>query len=98
MRIEGYSVHQERKHVVKVASQLVQNAKASRITYAALRSRFDKARAAAGVEFQFRDLRAKAATDVADLAHAQGLLGHKTRAMTEHYTKDRIGVAVKPLR
>lgn len=28
-----------------------------------LRSRFDKARRAAGVDFQFRDLRAKAATD-----------------------------------
>lgn len=31
-----------------------------------LRSRFDKARALAGVDFQFRDIRAKAATDTGD--------------------------------
>lgn len=48
-----------------------------RLTYYALRSRFDKARKMAGVNFQFRDLRAKAATDTEDLAHAQSLLGHK---------------------
>lgn len=77
---------------------LIQNEAGSRISYAALRSRFDKARAAAGVDFQFRDLRAKAATDVADLAHAQKLLGHKTRNMTEHYTKARAGEKVEPLR
>lgn len=31
-----------------------------------LRYRFDAARAAAGVDFQFRDIRAKAATDTGD--------------------------------
>ena len=63
-----------------------------------LRSRFDKARKAAGVSFQFRDIRAKAATDTGDLAHSQVLLGHKRREMTEHYVKRRVGERVKPLR
>ncbi|CAG4883717.1 Integrase [Georgfuchsia toluolica] len=63
-----------------------------------LRHRFDAARKTAGVDFQFRDIRAKAATDTGDLAHAQRLLGHKTRTMTEHYTRDRKGDRVKPLR
>lgn len=63
----------------------------------ALRSRFDKARDMAGVSFQFRDLRAKAATDTGDLAHAQRLLGHKNRNTTEIYTRGRLGEIVKPL-
>lgn len=50
-----------------------------------LRSRFDKARRLAGVDFQFRDIRAKAATDTGDLSHSQKLLGHRNREMTEHY-------------
>lgn len=63
-----------------------------------LRSRFDKARRAAGVEFQFRDIRAKAATDTGDLAHSQKLLGHRNRDMTEHYVRSRVGERVRPLR
>ena len=58
----------------------------------------DKARKAAGVSFQFQDIRAKAATDTGDLAHAQVLLGHKRREMTEHYVKRRTEERVKPLR
>ena len=49
------------------------------------------------MSFQFRDIRAKAATDFDDLAAAQRLLGHKTRGMTEHYTRDRKGQLVDPL-
>jgi integrase len=64
----------------------------------ALRSRFDKARRAAGVSFQFRDIRAKAATDTGDLGHSQKLLGHKRREMTEHYVRRRVGETVLPLR
>jgi integrase len=56
-----------------------------------LRSRFDKARILAKVDFQFRDLRSKAATDTGDLAHSQKLLAHKSRDMTEHYVKARVG-------
>ncbi|WP_249937139.1 tyrosine-type recombinase/integrase [Roseateles sp. DAIF2] len=63
-----------------------------------LRSRFDKARRAAGVEFQFRDIQAKAATNTGDLAHSQKLLGHRNREMTEHYERARVGERVQPLR
>lgn len=64
----------------------------------AMRGRFDKARKAAGVDFQFRDIRAKTASDTGDLAHSQRLLGHKNREMTEHYVRQRVGQQVKPLR
>lgn len=69
----------------------------------ALRSRFDKARDAAGVPkaaFQFRDLRAKAGTDKAesagDIRQAQRQLGHASVAMTEHYVRNRRGDKVAP--
>lgn len=68
------------------------------MTQCALRSRFDKARTLAKVDFQFRDIRAKAATDTGDLAHAQTLLGHKNRDMTVQYVRSRGGERVHPLR
>jgi integrase len=77
---------------------LIQDDQGQALTARTLRTRFDKARDAAGVSFQFRDLRAKAATDTGDLAHSQKLLGHTSRGMTEHYVKQRIGEKVKPLR
>lgn len=77
---------------------LLQDGSGQRLTYGALRTRFDKAREAAAVSFQFRDIRAKTATDTENLAHAQRLLGHKTRAMTERYTKHRKGDKVSPLK
>lgn len=86
------------RHSDGKGAALIQNGKGERLTYHALRSRFEKAREAAGVAFQFRDLRAKAASDAGDLGHAQKLLGHRTRGMTEHYTRDRAGESVKPLR
>jgi integrase len=80
-----------------VNKSLLQDSDGQSLTYFALRSRFDKAREKAGVSFQFRDLRAKAATDTNDLAHAQKLLGHKNRTTTELYTRDRVGEVVRPL-
>jgi integrase len=77
---------------------LIQDDTGRQLTALALRSRFDKARKAAGVSFQFRDIRAKTASDTGDLGHSQKLLGHKNRDMTEHYVRDRIGQRVKPLR
>jgi integrase len=76
---------------------LLQDPDGQRLTYFALRPRFDKAREAAGVNFQFRDLRAKAATDTEDLAHAQRLLGHKNRSTTDINTRQRKGDLVQPL-
>jgi integrase len=80
----------------KINSGLLQDLDGRKLTYFALRSRFDKARETAKVNFQFRDLRAKAATDTNDLAHAQKLLGHKNRSTTEMYTRNRIGEIVLP--
>lgn len=81
-----------------VSNFLIQDEDGKPLSQAALRSRFDKARTLAQVDFQFRDIRAKAATDTGDLAHSQKLLAHKNREMTEHYVKARMGERVKPLR
>lgn len=65
------------------------------MTKAKLRSRFEAARSAAGIEgaaFQFRDLRRKSGSDLRDqvgLEAAQALLGHSSVVMTEHYTGGR---------
>lgn len=65
------------------------------MTKAKLRSRFEAARDAAGIDgaaFQFRDLRRKAAADLRDQAgieNAQALLGHSTVTMTEHYASGK---------
>lgn len=68
-----------------------------------MRYRFDKARERAGIPkaaFQFRDLRAKAATDKAegsgDIRQAQKQMGHASVTMTEHYVRDRRGDKVTP--
>ena len=45
-----------------------------RLTYAMLRKRFDAARITVGASWQFRDLRAKAATDIDDLRAAYELV------------------------
>ncbi|TDP72815.1 tyrosine-type recombinase/integrase [Roseateles toxinivorans] len=83
---------------VRTSAWLIQDDDGKPLGTFALRSRFDKARKAAGVSFQFRDLRAKAASDTGDLAHSQKLLGHRNREMTEHYVRARAGERVKPLR
>lgn len=94
-----------RKAGYKVRSlALVVNEKGVALTYSALDGRFGKARAAAGVkpaEFQFRDLRAKAATEVEEavgIDAAKGLLGHTDAKMTKRYVRNRLGKLVKPAR
>ena len=81
-----------------ISAYLIQDENGQPVSQCALRSRFDKARTLAKVDFQFRDIRGKAATNTGNLAHSQKLLGHKNRDMTEHYVKARIGERVKPLR
>ena len=81
-----------------ISAWLIQDDNGQPLSSFALRSRFDKARALARVDFQFRDIRAKAATDTGDLAHSQKLLAHKNREMTEHYVRSRLGERVRPLR
>lgn len=89
---------QARTYPGKVTSlAMIRDEDGQPLTYDTLYNRFEKAREASGVNFQLRDLRAKAATDLEDLALAQRLLGHTTRAMTEKYVKNRIGEKVQPL-
>lgn len=86
------------------ALSLLVNESGHTLTKHMLRDRFDEAREAAGIpkaEFQFRDLRATAATAVDDssgIREAQALLGHTTEGMTAHYIRHKIGKKVKPLR
>jgi len=81
-----------------VVNALLQDGNSQRLTSGALHYRFDSVRKEATVDFQFRNIRAKTSTDTGDLAHAQKLLGHKSRAMTEHYTRNRKGEQVSPLK
>jgi len=95
-RKKGYKV---------VSTALVVNESGQRLGRDALRSRFDKARGATGIEkdaFQFRDLRAKAGTDktdsAGDIRQAQMQLGHSSVVMTEKYVRNRRGDKIKPTR
>ncbi|WP_409031484.1 hypothetical protein [Janthinobacterium sp. CG_23.3] len=47
--------------------------------------------------FQFRDIRAKSTSEIADLAAASSLLGHTEKELTEKVYR-RIGQQVKPTR
>lgn len=88
---------------VRALSILV-NESGQPLTLHMLRNRFDDAREAADIpkaEFQFRDLRATAATAVdesAGIRSAQALLGHTTEAMTAHYIRNKLGKKIGPVR
>lgn len=76
---------------------LVQDAAGQRISVQRLRRAFQQAARAAGVEaVQFRDLRAKSASDSDTLAAAQERLGHQSATMTQRVY--RRGQKVTPLR
>lgn len=100
-------VEQRKAHKV-YAMALLTNEHGKALTKYMLRDRFDAARAAAMKkypalaeqikQFQFRDLRAKSVTDVADkrgLTAAQDLAGHKQITTTSIYVRSR-GVLVEP--
>lgn len=52
-----------------ISQFLIQDENGRLLPKGALRSRFNKARTLAKVDFQFRDIRGKAATDTGDLAY-----------------------------
>lgn len=92
----------KRGHAVR-NMRLVVNERGQPMRLQVLQTRFEKARAKAGIEkssLQFRDLRAKAATDKADssgdIRQAQKQLGHTTVGMTEQYVRNRRGEKVNP--
>lgn len=62
---------------VRLSAYLIQDENGKPLGEIGLRSRFYKARALAGVDFHFRDIRAKTASDTGDSAHSQELLGQK---------------------
>lgn len=83
------------------SSRLVVNEYGRPIGVNALSRHWALACAAAGVVgYQFRDLRAKAATDTEEasgsLRDAQRQLGHASLRMTEHYARNRVGAKVMP--
>lgn len=83
-----------------VSMMLFQQPNGAAVTLQMIQRRWQDARKAAGIpmaDAQFRDLRAKAATDVDDLAHAQKLLAHSARSTTEGYVRGRKGQRVKPV-
>ncbi|WP_050009262.1 tyrosine-type recombinase/integrase [Candidatus Glomeribacter gigasporarum] len=92
-----------RKAAHKIYSlALVCDEEGAPLSQTTLRSRFDRAREKAGISkqmFQFRDLRAKAATEKeqsAGMEEAKKQLGHTSETMTKRYVRNRIGTLVKP--
>lgn len=97
-------IQKYRNNLSAKSTSLLIDEKGKALTSRNLRTRFDKAREDAGIEkskFQFRDLRAKAATDVneyTDIKKAQTLLGHTSKKMTEHYIRHRLGKKANPIK
>lgn len=75
---------------------LVQDERGQPLGYWRFVKLFQRARNAAGEAWQFRDLRAKAGTDMDDHRAAQRLLGHASITTTEGYLRSRRGERVRP--
>lgn len=89
---------------------LITNSSGLRMSYPMLRNRWDEARGEAAQraaedgnpdlakrikEFQFRDIRPKAASEIDDLGHASRLLGHSNEQITKTVYR-RVGEIVDP--
>lgn len=91
----------------RIKSRCVVNMRIVPMSPATFKRAFDDARNKAEAEakemgitfqrFQFKDLRAKAATDSASQTDAQKLLGHKNQATTVIYRRDK-GEVISPLK
>ncbi|MGY2222412.1 phage integrase [Pseudomonas gingeri] len=92
------------------SSSLITNQSGLKMSYPMLRNRWDEARekaaakatsegdpalAAAIRQFQFRDIRPKAASEIEDIGQASRLLGHSTEEMTKKVYR-RVGEIVSP--
>lgn len=92
------------KKPVALTAKLLVREDGKALTAGMLRSRFDDAREAAGVKkdlFQFRDFRAKVATETDEASGtkgAQAILGHTTEAMTVNYIRHKVGRKVRPIK
>lgn len=101
---------QERRALAGIkTSRLITNTSGLRMSQQMLRNRWDEAREKAAIkagadgdsslavlirQFQFKDIRPKAASEI-ELAHASRLLGHSTEEMTKKVYR-RVGEIVKP--
>jgi integrase len=74
---------------------IISNSQGQRVSMASLNYRFDKARTS---PWQFRDIRAKTASDADNLKHAQGLLGHENEQTTAAVYRRAKGAIVAPLK
>jgi integrase len=80
------------------AMNLILDERGRRLTLKTMQKRFAAARAKAGCgNWQIRDLRAKAGTDMEDAGGAQRLLGHRNRTTTDVYLRDRRGELARPV-
>lgn len=108
MLVERLKQQHKDRHVV--GSYLVTTPDGGRLTASMLRTRFDEAHTAAAKaalksldetlatavrQFQFRDIRPKAASEIADLGRASKLLGHTDKRITETVYR-RVGEVVEP--
>lgn len=93
-------------------SVLITNSSGLRMSYAMLRNRWDEARSSAATkaakegdtalaeriqQFQFKDIRPKAASEIEDLTAASRLLGHSKEELTKKVYR-RVGEVVNPTR
>lgn len=93
-----------------VSPFLVLNRSGKRVSWPMLRNRWDEARSKAAAaadeaeqkelaesirQFQFRDIRPKAASEIRDVADASALLGHSKEGITERVYR-RVGAVAKP--
>ncbi len=91
-----------KRKVGTICAELLVNESGQPLAKDAIRYRFDQAREKAGIqkdEFQFRDFRAKVATEADEATgtkSAQAILGHTTEAMTADYIRHKVGRKVKP--
>lgn len=79
-------IAERKRREQRISPYLLVTERGERLTYAMLYDRFDKARKAAGVQFNLRQIRAKAGTDKAEsegLEAAQAQLGHASITTTE---------------
>lgn len=89
---------------------MIVNRSGKKVSWAMLRNRWDDARSTAAAQadlegdpklavqirqFQFRDIRPKAASEIRDLSDASALLGHSKEEITERVYR-RIGSTAKP--
>ena len=107
IRVEGEllqlleRIAERKRREQRISPYLLVTERGERLTYAMLYDRFDKARKAAGVRFNLRQIRAKAGTDKAEsegLEAAQAQLGHASITTTEIYVRNRRGKPTGPTR